>query len=518
MSNKSSIFTVFSVLVGVMLFGVWSNIYAYAQQSSSSQSSTPTGSSVSKPISQELKAKMCDPSNPSLKVVNTTEARICGIPKTVKPALASAAATPKTSTVSSSPSTAANITAPKQQQIKAVNNTHINAISRPARGATGTTIAPVSHSHPTNTSLSSSSSPLAIAPQIRAINQQQPSPSIRGINSTTGFNSTTSTAAINTTALPPIILINGTTPINSTAGQNYTFAATSPVATSDQLLYLGYHGPQGNSGSKHNDNHDSKPHTRSSTRSVSDGSSEHKETKPSTPPRIKIIATDNDSTAKKTTSSTKVDRTDSANDDPKPPKPRSTKTTNDNSLTAKKTTSSTNDDGSSKDKTSPNTESSSDHVVDSGSSLKKKKTKSDNDGSSKHSDDSTDTKPSLHRSTKNTDDSSPKDKSKFDPKPHTARTSPNDDSSDATSLSRNEDSKSSIIENDIPSVIVKSFNSKHSTDSDSSKSSSIDNDTPSVIVKSFNSKHSTDSDSSDKGGDSFFDGDKFFSDDGDGGF
>jgi hypothetical protein len=247
--------------------------------------------------------------------------------------LASAAATPKTSAVSSSPSTAANITAPKQQQIKAVNNTHINAISRPAGGAAGTTIAPVSHSPPTNTS-SSSSSPLAIAPQIRAINQQQPSPSIRGINSTTGFNSTA--VAINTTALPPIILINGTTPINSTAGQNYTFAATSPVATSDQLLYLGYHGAQGNSGSKHNDNHDSKPHTRS-TRSVSDGSSEHKETKAPKPPRIKIIATDNDSTAKKTTRSTKVDRTDSANDDPKPPKPRSTKTTSDGSSTAKKT-------------------------------------------------------------------------------------------------------------------------------------------------------------------------------------
>jgi len=50
--------------------------------------------------------------------------------------------------------------------------------------------------------------------------------------------------------------------------------------------------------------------------------------------------------------------------------------------------------------------------------------------------------------------------------------------------------------------------------SENSKSSSIiENDTPSVIVKSFNSKHSKRSDS-DEGGDSFFDGDTFFSDDG----
>jgi hypothetical protein len=45
--------------------------------------------------------------------------------------------------------------------------------------------------------------------------------------------------------------------INSTAGQNYTFAATSPVVASGKLLYLGYHGSDGtpttndDSGSKH---------------------------------------------------------------------------------------------------------------------------------------------------------------------------------------------------------------------------------------------------------------------------
>jgi len=65
----------------------------------------------------------------------------------------------------------------------------------------------------------------------------------------------------------------------------------------------------------------------------------------------------------------------------------------------------------------------------------------------------------------------------------------NDDSSDTTSSSHKSKS-SSIIENDIPSVIIKSFNPKHSTDSDNS----------------------------DEAGDSFFGGDKFFSDEGDDGF
>jgi hypothetical protein len=88
---------------------------------------------------------------------------------------------------------------------------------------------------------------------VKAVNQQQQQqqqqPPIRGINSTIA-------AAINSTAPPPpIILINGTTPINGTAGQNYTFAATSPVVSSDKLLYLGYHG---NSDSKHDDSRDSK--------------------------------------------------------------------------------------------------------------------------------------------------------------------------------------------------------------------------------------------------------------------
>jgi len=140
---------------------------------------------------------------------------------------------PTQQTITTKPPTT-TVAAPKQQQIKAVNNTHMNAISRPAGGSgPGTTIAPVNH--PINTSSSSS----GIAPQIKAVNQQlQKQPPIKEINGTTGINSTT--AATNSIA-PPIILTSGAAPINNTAGQNYTFAATSLPAASDQTLpWLSY--------------------------------------------------------------------------------------------------------------------------------------------------------------------------------------------------------------------------------------------------------------------------------------
>ncbi|MFL6454623.1 MAG: hypothetical protein ACJ71L_11570 [Nitrososphaeraceae archaeon] len=102
-------------LVGILLtFGIplaailTSTAVVYAQQLSSSSSSPAAGdsSSLSNTILSEIKAKMCNPSNPTLKVVNTTEARICGIPKTVGPALASSVAPQPKTTTSSSPSVA----------------------------------------------------------------------------------------------------------------------------------------------------------------------------------------------------------------------------------------------------------------------------------------------------------------------------------------------------------------------------------------------------------------------------
>ncbi|MFL6377606.1 MAG: hypothetical protein ACJ72R_09120, partial [Nitrososphaeraceae archaeon] len=265
MSHTRLIFTVFPLLVGTLVFAIWSNSYVFAQQLidraydiSSSPSSSPAadGSSSlsSTTISSEIKAKMCDPSNPSLKVVNTTESTICGIPKTVKPPSLSAAMPPPTSAVISSSSppqqttttkptaTAGSVAAlPKQQQQQIATTSNNTAISQSTGGATGATIATVSN--PSNTSLSS---PPTIAPQVNAISQQQPQ---------------------------PVTAINGTAAINSTAGQNYPFATTTQAVASGKLMYLGYHGggddtptTDGDSILKHKvDTKPSTDHSKSST-------------------------------------------------------------------------------------------------------------------------------------------------------------------------------------------------------------------------------------------------------------
>src|SRR5919202_4873406 len=215
MNHTTLTVIVFSFLVGTLVFAIWSNTRVFAQQLPSVSSSPAAGnhstSSSSNVISSELKVKMCDPSNPSLKVVNTTESRICSIPKTLKPSLLSSPATPPTSadvsSSSSSPQTttttkpttsatnAATPTPKQQQQIAATNKNNNNASSRPINSVCAATLAQVTN--PSNKSLSStssSSSSSAIAPQVKAINQQQHKQPI------TRINSTTTQAAIDSTA------------------------------------------------------------------------------------------------------------------------------------------------------------------------------------------------------------------------------------------------------------------------------------------------------------------------------
>ena len=52
-------------------------------QSQITPSSPTSPSPTNKTVSPELKSKMCDPNNPKLRFVNTTESNICGIPKTI---------------------------------------------------------------------------------------------------------------------------------------------------------------------------------------------------------------------------------------------------------------------------------------------------------------------------------------------------------------------------------------------------------------------------------------------------
>jgi len=257
MSRTNLIFIVFPILVAILVFGIWSNIYVYAQQSSSplalaspaSQSSSPpapASSPSATTISSELKAKMCDPSNPSLKVVNTTESNICGIPKTIKNTIATttvaAPSTPRPTVGVSSPSTpkatpartttaiiadSADANEQKQQQrpVDVVNNNPASA----SNGA-GKTVDQVS---------SLGKKPVsAIAPQANAINQQQQP-------------TTTNLVVLQNTS-------------NGTALQNYTFASIS-TATPGKLMHLGYNGSTTSTtttttdrDSKDNDNSDSK--------------------------------------------------------------------------------------------------------------------------------------------------------------------------------------------------------------------------------------------------------------------
>jgi hypothetical protein len=259
MSNTALIFALFSVLSGVLIFGVWSNIHAYAQQSSSATSLSPaaTGSSRSTTISQEVKAKMCDPSNPGLKVVNTTEARICGIPKTIKNTTATAAMSPPTTAVSSPSSStppptklslpAANVAATKQQKITASNNNSTitpaaSQLPKQTAAGKGITTPPVDPVRSVSDKSSLPSSKSTIAPQINAINKEYQQQKL----------------------LP--------TASNATAGQNYTPAATPPAVTLGKLIYLGYQGSTTSEGSSSKDKDKQSSDSKSSSSHNDDSS------------------------------------------------------------------------------------------------------------------------------------------------------------------------------------------------------------------------------------------------------
>ena len=232
MNYSGSIFTLFLILGGVLTIGIWINVHVYAQQL--------TGNSSISTISPEVKAKMCDPSNPGLKVVNTTESTICGIPKTVKP---SSPATPTTTTSLSrttpKPTSISSISDPskqRQQQIASTSkNNNINGAVPPSY------VSPVSN--PINKSLS----PIPImAPQA---NQQQLEEQQQQPLQTQQLQLTTD---------------------NNTAVLNHAFASTSPLSSSGNLVYLGYHGGDNVDSSsttkKSSDTHKSTSHNSPTTK------------------------------------------------------------------------------------------------------------------------------------------------------------------------------------------------------------------------------------------------------------
>ncbi len=62
-----------------------------------------TSSSSLSPLTPQQKAAMCSPNNPKLNFVNTTESRICGIPKTVQSNVSNATTSPAAPSVAPTP-------------------------------------------------------------------------------------------------------------------------------------------------------------------------------------------------------------------------------------------------------------------------------------------------------------------------------------------------------------------------------------------------------------------------------
>ena len=238
MNNTFSISAVLSVLTGLMLLAVWGNIQVYAQPSSSV--SAADSSSATSP---QVKAIMCDPSNPSLKVVNTTEAHICGIPKTVKPSLSSS--TPPTPAVSSTTTTTQQTTKPSVNPIVSTPSKQQEITTTGRNVADNTRIAPISN--PATKQLSSTTT-TTIAPQ--AIHQQQQQQEQQ--------------------PQPQILPLTATS--NNTITLNNTLSTASPLLGPGKLTFLGFHG----SGSTHSSS--SSSDTKSSSSSKNEHSSDTKST------------------------------------------------------------------------------------------------------------------------------------------------------------------------------------------------------------------------------------------------
>ena len=231
MNNTFSISAVLSVLTGLMLFGIWGNIQVYAQPAADSSST----------ISPQVKAIMCDPSNPSLKVVNTTEAHVCGIPKTVKPSLSSSTLPPSavsSTTTTTQQTTKPSVTPSKQQEITTTSN----------NVAEKTRIAPISN--PTTRQLSSTDAtiaPRAINQQQQQQQEQQPQPQILPLTATS----------------------------NNTIALNNTLATASPLLAPGKLTFLGFHGSDSSSRSDNGDGSSSSHGSGSNVKHKSDTKSTH---------------------------------------------------------------------------------------------------------------------------------------------------------------------------------------------------------------------------------------------------
>ena len=73
-----------------------------------------TPSPTNTTISPALKSKLCDPNNPKLRFVNTTESNICGLPKSIKNITTTTTTTPTPKPISPPSSSPRPITPPSE--------------------------------------------------------------------------------------------------------------------------------------------------------------------------------------------------------------------------------------------------------------------------------------------------------------------------------------------------------------------------------------------------------------------
>src|SRR5215217_8730253 len=162
--NHTTLLVGLVLTLGIPVAATLASFTVNAQQLSTSPSSSIPRTTA---ISENLKSEMCDPSNPSLKVVNTTEARICNIPKTVKdPTTTATPLSTTTSPTESRPTTqASSSSSPNQIANIDNNNNNNNVISQsnsPAIGASTTQTSSVSNKSPL--APTSSSTPTTTTP------------------------------------------------------------------------------------------------------------------------------------------------------------------------------------------------------------------------------------------------------------------------------------------------------------------------------------------------------------------
>jgi cell division protein FtsI/penicillin-binding protein 2 len=104
MTVSKAIVVAFIIAI-ITLFGSGVFNITQAQTPSAPSSPSPSPSPTKTALPPAIKAKICDPNNPKLAFVNTTESNICGLPKSIKNITTTTTTTTPTPTLTPKPIT-----------------------------------------------------------------------------------------------------------------------------------------------------------------------------------------------------------------------------------------------------------------------------------------------------------------------------------------------------------------------------------------------------------------------------